>query len=148
MNKLILILLVLGLFFTGPMLNSLPLPVPQQEGAVQENAAVYDGSTAVDESPNYFLKGSICVGGLLLVWILFYYLIYPALLRFYSPGYSKKIFWSLILLYSISWICLSAYVLFEVGFYLEWLKYIFAFIGGIWLIWFITIMASKDRSHY
>ncbi|MCP4214803.1 MAG: hypothetical protein GY765_09100 [bacterium] len=148
MNKLSITLLALALLLTGTVLFATPMPAFQQTGAVQENAQTYDGSETDEAAPNYFIKGAIFTVGLLMFWVLFYYLIYPSLLKYYSPGYSKKLFWSLILLYSISWICLGAYVLFEVGFYIEWLKYVFAVIGALWLIWFITIMASKDRAYY
>ncbi len=148
MNRFVSYILVVMLFIALTPTMSFSATPPQQSGAVQENAATYDGSETNAATPNYFYKGLIFTAGLLLIWLLFYYLIYPALLRFYSHHYSKKLFWSLLLLYSISWICLSIYLLFEVGFYIEWLKFVFAFIGALWLIWFMVIMASKDKSYY
>lgn len=133
------------LIFLPPLVSAAPF---QETSAVQENAAAYQENEATSNSPNYFLKGAIFIGGLLVIWFVFYYMIYPFLLKYHSAGYSKRLFWSLVLLFSLSWLCICSYVLFEIGFYLEWLKYVYAFIGGLWFIWFLTIMFKKDRAYY
>ncbi len=140
---LFLIIGVMGFSGTG----QLPA-APQESGAVQQEAGAYQEAGETGPAPNYFLKGGIFLGGLILIWFLFYYLVYPFLVRYYSAGYCKSVFWSLVLLYSVSWIAVTVYVLFEVGFYIEWLKYVFAFIGGIWLIWFMVMMLKRDRAYY
>ena len=75
-------------------------------------------------------------------------MVYPFLLKYYHPSYCKKLFWSLLLLYGLAWIAIAAYILFEFGFRIHLLKWVFVFIGVIWIIWFMIILLKKDEAYY
>lgn len=141
MRKLIFIICIVSLFMgihmsASNLLNaqsvshSSPLPVVDDE----------------TDSPNYFLGGLCFVVGLILLWLLFHKLIYPIFLKYYSPSYCKKLFWSLIMLYGLGWIAIGSYVIFDIGFRISSMKWLFVFVGILWIIWFIVIMLKKDRA--
>ena len=116
--------------------------------SVQSNALAQDIPGPDNEPRNYFIRGGIFIVGLVLIWFLFYKLIYPFLLGYYSPRYSKNLFWSMFLLYMLAWLSISNYVLFGIGFYYHWAKWIFVFSGAIWMIWFVVIMFRKDSGYH
>jgi|GEM_PF-1310876 len=122
-------------FLTGPA-DVLALEKAETPGA-------YDTGTP----KNYFAGTGIFILGLVIIWFVFYKLVYPFLLRYYSPFYCKTLFWSMFLLYSMAWISVSVYRIFEIGFFYGWAKWIFAFMGAIWLIWFLVVMLRKDSSY-
>jgi hypothetical protein len=100
------------------------------------------------QAKNYFARSGIFVFGFAVLWIVFYKLIYPFLLRYYSPAYCKSLFWSAFLLYSMAWLAIGTYVIFEIGFSYEWAKWVFVFMGAVWLIWLLVILLRKDRYAY
>lgn len=93
---------------------------------------------------NYFLRSAIFLAGVVVIWFIFYKLVYPFLRKYYSSAYSQTLFWSMFLLYFMAWITISAYVIFEVGFYYHWLKWVFVFFGAIWFIWLLVVLLKKD----
>ncbi len=97
---------------------------------------------------NYFLRSAVFVVGIALLWFVFYKLVYPFLRKYYSAGYSQTLFWSMFLLYCLAWMTISTYVIFEVGFHYHWLKWVFVFIGAIWLIWLLVILLKKGDQAY
>ncbi|HLP45807.1 MAG TPA: hypothetical protein VK469_07675 [Candidatus Kapabacteria bacterium] len=106
------------------------------------------GLDDMGDNQNYFMGGLTFIVGFILLWFLFHKLIYPFLLKYYHPEYCKKLFWSLIMLYGLAWITIGAYVIFDFGFRIHAMKWIFLFIGVIWIIWFLVIILRKDASYY
>ncbi len=95
--------------------------------------------SAQEAAPEYaqpdtpLLKWLLVIGGLVAIFFVLYKIIYPYFLRYYSHDFSRTIFWTLWLLYTLTWLFLSSYLL-EYGFYVDWLKWIGAFLAVIWLI--------------
>lgn len=86
------------------------------------------------------------VGVFVAFWVLFYFMLYPYFLRFFSPEYSKVLFWSLLLFYAMTWLHLSSYLIFDIGFYFPWARWVAAFLTGLWLMWFVAVMVRGRRA--
>jgi len=143
MRKSLVILLMIGLLLGGA-LNT--LSAYAQDNPVN---SVTDGDLDEEEDgQNYFMNGLIFIVGLILLWFLFHKLLYPFLLKYYHPIYCKNLFWSLLMLYGLAWVTIGAYVIFDIGFRIHMMKWVFVFIGVIWIIWFIIIMLKKDKVYY
>lgn len=97
--------------------------------------------------PNPVIQWGLFIAPFILLWFIFYKLIYPFLLKYYTPKYCRSLFWSMFGLYSMGWLAISAYVIFDIGFRVDWIKWVFVFIGAVWLIWFIVIMFKKDPGY-
>lgn len=143
MHKSIVMLLMIGLLagigFSGQLALAQESPV---------NNEVVGDLDDDENGQNYFLKGLVFIIGLLLLWFLFHKLLYPFLLKYYHPIYCKSLFWSLLMLYGLAWVTVGSYVIFDFGFRLHMMKWVFVFIGVIWIIWFIIIMLRKDKVYY
>lgn len=115
-----------------------------------QSCALAQGTEISDTggAKNYFLRGGGFILGFVILWFFFYKLVYPhVLLRYYSPGYCKNLFWSIFLLYSMAWLSISTYVIFEIGFRYYWAKWVFVFFGALWLIWLMVILLKKDTAY-
>ena len=143
MRKFVVILLMAG-FLLGAVLNA-PLAYAQDNPVNTEQAGNPDEE---EGSPNHFMNGLVFIVGLILLWFLFHKLLYPFLLKYYHPVYCKSLFWSLLILYGLAWITIGAYVVFDIGFRIHMMKWVFVFIGVIWIIWFIIIMLKKNKAYY
>lgn len=108
------------------------------------------GDLTMEDAKNYFARTAIFIAVFVALWFLLYQFAYRLLLKYYSPRYCKDLFWSLFLLYGLAWLSISAYIIFEIGFFYQWFylwgKWIFVFIGALWLIWFMVIMLKKDTA--
>lgn len=113
----------------------------------QDNTGALPDTENGGENPNYFMNGVVFIIGLVLLWFLFHKLLYPLLLKYYHPSYCKNLFWSLLGLYGLAWITVATYVLFDIGFQIHFMKWVFVFIGVIWIIWFVIIMLKKDNAY-
>jgi hypothetical protein len=100
-----------------------------------------------ENGQNVFLSGLVFIIGMVLIWFLLHKLLYSLLLRYYHPSYCKELFWSLLMLYGLAWVTIGSYVLFDVGFKYGILKWVFVFLGIIWIIWFLVIMFKKDKAY-
>ncbi|NIM12925.1 MAG: hypothetical protein GTO45_12430 [Candidatus Aminicenantes bacterium] len=137
MRKLAFIILIVGLLL-GMVAN-----VPYLLDAQEDASAVSEFEE--EETPNIFMNGLIFIVGLVLLWFLFYRLLYPFLLKYYHPSYCKNLFWSLLLLYGLAWLTIATYLLFDIGYRYNIMKWIFVFIGVIWIIWFLVIILKKEK---
>lgn len=79
-------------------------------------------------------------------WLIFYFILYPYLLRFFSPEYSKVLFWSLFLFYAMTWLHLSSYLIFDIGFYFPAARWIAVTLTVLWLLWFVAVMVRGRRA--
>lgn len=80
---------------------------------------------------------------LVAIWIVLYKAVYPFFLRYYRADYCKTVFWNLFLLYSFTWVFLSAYLLLEVGFYWAWMPWFAALLGVLWLISGLVLLLQR-----
>jgi len=135
MRRVILISLIAGLLLG---MASVTVSLNAQDAAqpVEEEA-----------STNYFMGILVFLVGAGLLWFLLHKMLYPYLLRFYHPTYCKNLFWSLFLLYGLAWSTIGVYILFDWGYRSDILKWVFVFIGIIWIIWFIIIMLKKEKAY-
>jgi hypothetical protein len=139
MRKIAFIILIVGLL-PGIVTN-----LPYLLDARENTAAVSEFEE--EETPNIFMNGLIFIIGLVLLWFLFYRLLYPFLLKYYHPAYCKDLFWSLLLLYGLAWLAIATYLLFDIGFRYNIMKWIFIFLGVIWIIWFLVIILKKEKAY-
>ena len=90
------------------------------------------------------LHWSLFLLGVIAIVFIFYKPVYGMLLKYYHPDYCKQVVWSLMLLYLLGWIAIGAFVLFEYGFMFFWLKWVFVFLAGLWVIWFCVVLFRKN----
>lgn len=96
--------------------------------AAQSNAPL------LEQSDNVLLRGAGIFLAVVMIWFVLYKGAYPFFLRYYRDEFCKTIFWNLFLLYTLTWIFVSLYVVLDVGFYWAWLPWVAAFLGVWWLI--------------
>lgn len=85
------------------------------------------------------------LGMFFLIWTLLYWLLYPYFLRHFNPDFSKVLFWSILLFYFLTWLHLSLYLIFDLGFFFPWVRWTAAILTGLWLIWF-TVVLLRSRN--
>lgn len=107
-------------------LASIPIALPL--------AAQTAAGPALEQSNNGLLRGAGIVVGVVLIWVILYRAVYPYFLSYYRDEFCKTIFWNLFLLYTLTWVLVSLYVLLDVGFYWAWLPWVALFLGIWWLI--------------
>lgn len=79
-------------------------------------------------------------GVFIVLWVFFYKLIYPFLLRHYRPDASKAFFWLLFWLYSVTWLQVICYVFFDFGFHYFWIGWTALLLSVIFLISFLVTL--------
>lgn len=89
---------------------------------------------ALEQTDNILLRGSAVALAVVMIWIVLYKAVYPFFLRYYRDEFCKTIFWNLFLLYTLTWIFVSFYVVLDIGFYWAWLPWVAVFLGVWWLI--------------
>ncbi|MEA2344974.1 MAG: hypothetical protein QOF63_3143 [Thermoanaerobaculia bacterium] len=99
--------------------------------AAQTTTAV---TPALQPSDNPLLRGAAIVLGSVMIWTILYKAVYPYFLNYYRDEFCKTIFWNLLLLYTLTWIFVSLYVVLDIGFYWAWLPWLGLFLGVWWLI--------------
>ena len=80
------------------------------------------------------------VGVLIVLWVFFYKLIYPFLLRHYSADASKTFFWLLFLLYGVTWLQVTCYVYFDYGFRYFWIGWTAILLSVVFLVSFLVTL--------
>ena len=89
---------------------------------------------ALAQSDNTLLRSAAVFVGVVMIWTILYKAVYPFFLRYYRDEFCKTIFWNLFLLYTLTWIFVSFYVVLDIGFYWAWLPWVALFLGVWWLI--------------
>lgn len=89
---------------------------------------------ALEQSDNVVLRGAAVFAVVVMIWIVLYKAVYPFFLRYYRDEFCKTIFWNLFLLYTLTWVFVSFYVVLDIGFYWAWLPWVALFLGVWWLI--------------
>lgn len=89
---------------------------------------------ALEQSDNQLLRYAAIALGVVLIWTLLYKAVYPFFLRYYRDEFCKTIFWNLLLLYTLTWVFVSFYVVLDIGFYWAWLPWVAVFLGAWWAI--------------
>ncbi|MEO8382695.1 MAG: hypothetical protein ABI779_23760 [Acidobacteriota bacterium] len=89
---------------------------------------------ALEQSDNTLLRSAAVILGVVLIWTVLYKAVYPFFLRYYRDEFCKTIFWNLFLLYTLTWIFVSFYVVLDIGFQWGWLPWMAVFLGVWWLI--------------
>lgn len=89
---------------------------------------------ALAQSDNPLLRGAAVFLVVVMIWVVLYKIVYPFFLRHYRDEFCKTIFWNLFLLYTLTWIFVSFYTVFDIGFYWAWLPWTAAFLAAWWLI--------------
>jgi hypothetical protein len=79
-------------------------------------------------------------GVFIVLWVFFYKLIYPFLLRHYRADVSKALFWLLFCLYSVSWLQVVFYVFFDYGFRYFWIGWTALLLSVVFLISFLVTL--------
>ncbi len=104
-------------------------------------AAQRSGSDAT----GIILRGSLFVLGLVTIIFIFYKPVYGLLVRYYHPSYCRQVVLSMLLLYVLAWLSLGGFIIFDVGFHYFWIKWVFVFLGSLWIITFAVIMLRGSR---
>jgi hypothetical protein len=93
---------------------------------------------------NLLWRGAGVAAVLATIWLILYKAVYPFFLRYYRADFCKTIFWNLFVLYSLTWLFLSTYLLLEVGFYWSWLHWVAAFLAVLWLISGLALLLQRQ----
>lgn len=115
-HRLFLLLLSISMLAAGPL------------GAQSVTAPAYD------QPDNMVLRGSAIALVIVMIWVVLYKAVYPFFLRYYRDEFCKTIFWNLFLLYTLTWLFVSSYVVLDIGFYWGWLPWVALFLAAWWLI--------------
>lgn len=99
--------------------------------------------TADDSSGNPLLRWLWVLLGLLAIWFFCYKGLYPWLRKYYDDVSSKAIFWPTLLLYAVTWIHVSAYWIFDYGFYWFWLRVTCLFLAFVFSLWFLVSFSRR-----
>lgn len=108
--------------------------------AAQENSGVPD----YPQPANLLLRWTGVILVLVGIWFILYKVVYPFFLRYYRDDFCKTIFWSLLLLYSFTWIFLASYILLEYGFYYGWMQWFAVFLAVLWLISGLVLLLRRN----
>ena len=108
--------------------------------AAQENASAPD----YPQPANLLLRWTGVILVLVGIWFILYKVVYPFFLRYYRDDFCKTIFWSLLLLYSFTWIFLASYILLEYGFYYGWMQWFAVFLAVLWLISGLVLLLRRN----
>lgn len=98
---------------------------------------------ALEQSENPLIRGAVIVLMVVVIWTGLYKGLYPYLLRYYRDGYCKTVFWHLFLLYTLTWLFVSLYVVLDIGFYWGWLPWAALFLGAWWLISGVVLLLRR-----
>lgn len=93
-----------------------------------------DARALEPQSDNMVLRGAAIFLGVCMIWVVLYKAVYPFFLRYYRDEFCKTIFWNVFVLYTLTWIFISLYVVLDVGFYWAWLPWVSVFLAVWWLI--------------
>lgn len=100
-------------------------------------------SPAYEQPPNLVLRALGTTAVIAVLWLIFYKGAYPFFLRYYRPDFCRTIFWSLFSLYSLTWLLLASYLIFDIGFYFSWMKWTAVFLAALWLISGLILMLRR-----
>jgi len=119
----------------GTTLNKLKLWVAWALGGLlAPSLSAQDSAPQFEQPENMLLRWAGVVLVLVLIWFILYKVVYPFFLRYYRDDFCKTVFWSLFLLYGLTWLFLSSYILLEFGFFYAWMQWIAVFLAVLWLI--------------
>lgn len=108
--------------------------------------AAQSGAPALEQPDNLLLRGAAMFLAVVMIWIVLYKAVYPFFLRYYRDEFCKTIFWNLFLLYTLTWIFVSFYVVLDIGFYWAWLPWVALFLGVWWLISGAVLMLRRVQA--
>ena len=96
--------------------------------------------TGPSDATEIILRGGLFTLGLVAVIFIFYKPVYGLLVRYYHPSYCRQVVLSMLILYVLGWLSIGSFVIFDVGYLYYWVKWVFIFLGALWLIVFAVIM--------
>ena len=108
-------------------------------------AAFAQTSESMEPRSIPLLHWLLFAGLFILTWCIFYFLLYPYFLRHLRSDVSKRLFWILFLLYALTWIHLSLYLMFDYGFYflaIRWVGLAISVVGSLWLM--LTLLSVRE----
>ncbi len=106
-----------------------------------------DGAAPVYPQPdNLLLRWTGVILVLALIWLILYKGAYPFFLRYYRDEFCKTVFWNLLLLYSLTWIFLSSYLLLEFGFFYHWMPWVALFLGAMWMLSGLLLFLRRNTA--
>ena len=96
------------------------------------------------DTSGVLIRWLLFVLGGITIFFIFYKPVYGILVKYYHPSYCKQLVLAMMMLYFLSWISIALFVLFDYGFMFFWIKWVFVFLAGLWVIWFIVVMLRSD----
>ena len=102
--------------------------------------------TGASDATGIILRGGLFTLGLVTIVFIFYKPVYGLLVRYYHPSYCRQVVLSMLLLYVLGWLSLGGFVIFDVGYHYFWVKWVFIFLGALWLISFLVIMLRGEMN--
>jgi hypothetical protein len=95
-------------------------------------------------SLNESVRWSIFALGIVGIILLFYMPIYGLLVKYYHPSSCKQLVLAMMVLYLLGWMSVGAFVFFDYGFLFFWMKWVFVFLAGLWVIWFVVVILRAE----
>jgi hypothetical protein len=108
--------------------------------AILRPEAALAASAIASDTTGAIIRGGLFALGFVTITFIFYKPVYGLLVRYYHPSFCRQVVLSMILLYLLGWMSLGAFVIFDFGFWYFWIKWVFVFLGSLWLIAFAVIM--------
>jgi hypothetical protein len=105
--------------------------------------AAQEAAPAYEQPPNLLLRSLGTTLVVAVLWLVFYKGAYPFFLRYYKSDFCRTIFWILFSLYSLTWLLLASYLIFDIGFYFSWLRWVAVFLAVLWLVSGLMLMLRR-----
>lgn len=107
------------------------------------SAAAQPLAPAYDQNENLVWRWAAVMLVVTLIWFVLYKVVYPFFLRYYRDEFCKTIFWNLFLLYTLSWLFVSSYVLLDYGFYYGWMPWVAVFLAAWWVLSGLVLLLRR-----
>lgn len=104
------------------------------------------GAPEFEQPENMLLRWAGVLLVLVLIWFILYKVVYPFFLHYYRDDFCKTVFWNLFMLYGLTWVFLSSYIVLEFGFFYSWMQWIAAFLAVLWLISGLVILLRRPAA--
>jgi hypothetical protein len=105
--------------------------------------AAQESVPAYEQPPNLLLRATGTFLVIAVLWLIFYKAASPFFLRYYRSDFCRTIFWTLFSLYSLTWLLLASYLIFDIGFYLFWMKWVAVFLAVLWFISGLLLLVRR-----
>ena len=103
-------------------------------------------AAAAEGGGSWFYPALLFAAVTVMLFIVFRYMLFRFLIRYFSPRMARRLTVCLFFLYAVTWLIFGSYILFAclVGLW----KWVLVFLVGLWFIWFLVVVLTRDETVY